>query len=145
MHDTRPHKPTDIIRGQIMALASVGVPQDRITKIVGIGKSTLLKYYSNELSTTSLKTKADIAKFLVYMATGQALETGATHADCLRAAMFLAKTGMGLSENAATQINQINNGDVYQIVTGVPNMPQFQTINNDSSSQIEDDNSDNKD
>ena len=39
-----------------------------------------------------------LVKFLYQAASGQALTTGATYSDCVRAAMFWAKTRMGWKE-----------------------------------------------
>lgn len=39
-----------------------------------------------------------VGKFLYTAASGKALEEGATHSDCIRAAMFWAKTQMGWKE-----------------------------------------------
>ena len=43
-------------------------------------------------------------KFLYQAASGQALATGATHSDCVRAAMFWAKTRMGWRETSVQEI-----------------------------------------
>ena len=46
----------------------------------------------------AIKANANVGKFLYQAASGQALATGATYSDCVRAAMFWAKTRMGWKE-----------------------------------------------
>ena len=59
---------------------------------------TLYKYYKDELENSAIKANANVGKFLYQAASGQALTTGATYSDCVRAAMFWAKTRMGWKE-----------------------------------------------
>lgn len=92
------HNPTDKTRAEVAALASYGVPHDEIGKYIGIDKKTLYKYYREELDNAHTKANASVGRFLYQAASGQSLEKGANHSDCVRAAMFWAKTRMGWRE-----------------------------------------------
>lgn len=94
------HKPTDESRAEVSALASFGVPQDAIAEYIGISKPTLAKHYGDELKFSSIKANTTVGKFLFSLASGQAIESGATHGDCKAAAMFWAKTRMGWRETS---------------------------------------------
>lgn len=93
-----PHKPTKTTRAEVSALYSYGIPQSEIAKYIGIDDKTLRKYYREELDNAHVKAHAAVGRFLYQNATGQTLAKGATHSDCVRAAMFWAKTRMGWRE-----------------------------------------------
>lgn len=95
-----PHEPTDTTRAEVSALASYGIPQDDIAAYLDIDAKTLRKWYRTELDVSMLKANANVSKFLYNAASGKSLTSvkGATHADCVRAAMFWAKTRMGWRE-----------------------------------------------
>lgn len=93
-----PHKPTDRTRAEVSALCSFGVPQESIAEFLGIDAKTLRKYYRDELNSAVIKANAAVGRFLYQNASGQTLGSGATHSDCVRAAMFWAKTRMGWRE-----------------------------------------------
>ncbi len=92
------HQPTEKTRAEIVALRSYGVPIKEVAAYIGIDDKTLYKYYREELENSAIKANANVGKFLYQAASGQALATGATHSDCVRAAMFWAKTRMGWKE-----------------------------------------------
>ena len=92
------HQPTEKTRAEIIALRSYGVPIKEVAAYIGIDDKTLYKYYRDELENSAIKANANVGKFLYQAASGQALATGATHSDCVRAAMFWAKTRMGWRE-----------------------------------------------
>ena len=92
------HKPTEKTRAEIIALRSYGVPIKEVAAYIGIDDKTLYKYYKDELENSAIKANANVGKFLYQAASGQALQTGASHGDCVRAAMFWAKTRMGWKE-----------------------------------------------
>ena len=92
------HKPTEKTRAEIIALRSYGVPIKEVAAYIGIDDKTLYKYYREELENSAIKANANVGKFLYQAASGQALATGATYSDCVRAAMFWAKTRMGWKE-----------------------------------------------
>lgn len=86
------HKPTVETRAQVYALSSFGVPQDEMSKFFGLSDDTLRKHYKAEFDRAATERNAEVASFLFRAANGSALETGASHADCLKAAMFWLKT-----------------------------------------------------
>ncbi|HNN29853.1 MAG TPA: helix-turn-helix domain-containing protein [Agitococcus sp.] len=92
------HQPTEKTRAEIVALRSYGVPIKEVAAYIGIDDKTLYKYYKDELDNSAIKANANVGKFLYQAASGQALTTGATYSDCVRAAMFWAKTRMGWKE-----------------------------------------------
>ena len=92
------HKPTEKTRAEIIALRSYGVPIKEVAAYIDIDDKTLYKYYREELENSAIKANANVGKFLYQAASGQALQTGASHGDCVRAAMFWAKTRMGWKE-----------------------------------------------
>ena len=92
------HQPTEKTRAEIIALRSYGVPIKEVAAYIGIDDKTLYKYYKDELENSAIKANANVGKFLYQAASGQALATGATYSDCVRAAMFWAKTRMGWKE-----------------------------------------------
>lgn len=95
-----PHEPTEKTRAEVGALASYGVPHDEIGKYVGIDKKTLYKYYRSELDGAHTKANAAVGRFLYQAASGQSLKDGAGYSDCIRAAMFWAKTRMEWRETS---------------------------------------------
>jgi len=97
------HQPTDKTRAEIVALRSYGVPIKEVAAYIGIDDKTLYKYYKDELENSAIKANANVGKFLYQAASGQALTTGATYSDCVRAAMFWAKTRMGWKETNAQE------------------------------------------
>lgn len=92
------HQPTDKTRAEIVALRSYGVPIKEVAAYIGIDDKTLYKYYHEELENSAIKANANVGKFLYQAASGQALQTGASYGDCVRAAIFWAKTRMGWKE-----------------------------------------------
>lgn len=110
------HQPTDKTRAEIVALRSYGVPIKEVAAYIGIDDKTLYKYYKDELENSAIKANANVGKFLYQAASGQALATGATHSDCVRAAMFWAKTRMGWKETNV-QEHTGTNGTPLQLPT----------------------------
>lgn len=90
--------PTDEQRAQVTALATFGVAQPEICTFIGISLPTLHKHFRAELDNGAAKAQAAVGKFLFTAASGKALDDGAAFSDCLRAAMFYAKTRMGWKE-----------------------------------------------
>jgi len=99
-----PHEPTDKIRAEVTALKSFGIPVAEIAAYVGIDEKTLRKYYRPELDTAEPKANAQVGRFLYNAASGKALDHGASYSDCVRAAMFWAKTRMQWRETNHTDI-----------------------------------------
>jgi len=98
------HQPTDKTRAEIVALRSYGVPIKEVAAYIGIDDKTLYKYYKDELDNSAIKANANVGKFLYQAASGQALTTGASYSDCVRAAMFWAKTRMGWKETNVQEV-----------------------------------------
>lgn len=92
--DGKPHAPTKQTREDVRALSAFGIEREQIARYIGVSPTTLRKWYPEELETGSTRANVAVGKFLLHSATGRAMTDGATHADCLRAAMFWAKTRM---------------------------------------------------
>lgn len=97
-HSRETHEKTRESSIQVTALAANGVNISVIASYLGIAVPTLHKWYRKELQEGKASTSNKVGSFLKSAATGDALLDGATHADCLRAAMFWAKTQMGFKE-----------------------------------------------
>ena len=93
-----PHAPTPESRAQVSALYSYGITQEEIAHFIGIDPKTLRLHYRDELDSAHIKANAKVGQFLFQNASGQTLKDGASHSDCVRAAMFWAKTRMGWRE-----------------------------------------------
>ena len=106
-----PHIPTDKIRAEIIALRSYGVPIKEVAAYIGIDDKTMYKYYRTELEQSAMKANARVGKFLYEAASGQAMKDGASYSDCVRAAMFWAKTRMGWRETQVID-NQSSDGSM---------------------------------
>ncbi len=81
------------------------MPIKEVAAYIGIDDKTLYKYYREELENSAIKANANVGKFLYQAASGQALTTGATYSDCVRAAMFWAKTH-GLERDKRTRTHR---------------------------------------
>jgi len=62
------YKPNDKDRGIVRAMASYGIPQEDIGKVIGISHVTLRKYYEPELETASIQANAKVAETCYAMA-----------------------------------------------------------------------------
>lgn len=100
------HIPSDRTRAEVSALYSFGIPQEEIAAYIGIDAKTLRKHYRGELDTAHVRAHAAVGRFLYQNATGSTLKQGASHSDCVRAAMFWAKTRMGWRETQELHVNQ---------------------------------------
>lgn len=102
------HAPTVESRAQVSALYSYGITQEEIARFLNIDPKTLRLHYRDELDSAHVKANAKVGQFLFQNASGQTLANGATHSDCVRAAMFWAKTRMGWKE---TNVNEHTSPD----------------------------------
>ena len=100
----KPHAPTDKTRAEVSALYSYGIPQEEIAGFIGVDAKTLRRHYRQELDTAHVKAHAAVGRFLYQNATGATLKEGASHSDCVRAAMFWAKTRMQWRETNALDV-----------------------------------------
>lgn len=107
-----PHEPDAKSRAEVSALCSFGIPQEKIADYIHIDAKTLRKYYREELDSSETKANAAVGRFLYQNATGQTLKDGASYSDCIRAAMFWAKTRMGWKETQ--NIDHTTNGESLQ-------------------------------
>lgn len=121
MPDPTPHQPTEESRRQVSAMVAFGIPQDKIAVIIGCSAPTLRKYYRHEIDIADAKAQSMVAKFLFSAATGEALRTGATHADCIRSAMFWMKTRAGWKETATHELTGRDGQDL------IPPNSEFET------------------
>ena len=94
----RGHIPDPLLRRQVEAMAGYGVTEAQIAGLIGIDSKTLRKHYREELDGAHVKANAAVGRFLYQNASGSTLKDGATYSDCVRAAMFWAKTRMGWRE-----------------------------------------------
>ena len=103
MMPRNPHEPTNKTRAEVSALASFGVPREDIASYIGVDAKTLRKHYPEELANSTTRANAAVGKFLYQAASGQALQDQnlkASYADCVRAAIFWAKTRMQWRETS---------------------------------------------
>lgn len=63
-------KPDEIQRKNVEALASYGVAQEDIAKVVGVDEKTLRKHFRTELDTGTIKANARVAESLFIQAVG---------------------------------------------------------------------------
>jgi len=63
------YEPNDKDRAIVKAMASYGVPQEDIGRVIGISHVTLRKYYEVELSNAAIQANAKVAETCYAMAT----------------------------------------------------------------------------
>jgi hypothetical protein len=112
------HIPDEKKRAEVTARASYGVPQQEIAIYLGTDAKTLRKHYREELDLSRVKANSRVRRFLFEAASGDALEKGATYADCLRGSMFWAKTQMGFKDGE-TAADKADIDRVIEIVRAV--------------------------
>ena len=106
------HEPTTETRATVKALAAYGIPRTEIALRIGIDQTTLLKYYRDDLDLATVEANGAVGQYLYTLASGRALASGATHADCGRAAMFWAKTRMGWRETNNLELAGAGGGPI---------------------------------
>jgi len=62
------YKPSEKDRATVKAMASYGVPQEDIGRVVGCSHVTLRKYYADELATAAIMANAKVAETAYSMA-----------------------------------------------------------------------------
>lgn len=65
-----PHEATEKDRKQVEAMASYGIPELDIARVLGVALNTLKKWYSYELETGHIKANSIVAQSLFQKATG---------------------------------------------------------------------------
>jgi len=113
------HKPTEKSKAEVQALASFGVGQRDISAYLGLTNKTLSKYYREQLDMGMAQTNAAVGKFLAKLATGRAMEEGATWRDCATAAFFWGKTHMGLRETSRHELTSPDGSMTPQVIERV--------------------------
>ena len=91
------HKPTPETRAKVVSLASVGVPQEQLAKVLGIALNTLRKYYLEELETAEARANAQVAGALFRVA------TDTKHKNFASCAIFWMKTRAGWRETGPVE------------------------------------------
>jgi hypothetical protein len=66
----KPHVPSDMGRRQVEAMASHGIPELDIARVIGISHPTLRKWYLYELQTGHIKANSMVAQSLYQKAIG---------------------------------------------------------------------------
>ena len=106
-----PHEPTDQNRKMVESMSAYGIPQEDISKVIGISVDTLAKYYREELDTATAKANAKVAETLYRQATNVDNPRSAT------AAIFWLKTRGGwretvnLDHSGSLSISVVKYGD----------------------------------
>ena len=83
------HQPTDGTRSQVRTFAAVGVTQQQLCKVMGIGEETFRKYYQDDFETAKIQAVANVAG---------SLYKRATEGKDLAAAIFYLKSQGGWRE-----------------------------------------------
>jgi hypothetical protein len=60
----RAHRPDPSQRRQVEAMAAYGIPEDNISRVIGVDPKTLPKHYRDELDLGETKANAQVAGFL---------------------------------------------------------------------------------
>lgn len=91
-----PHEPTDQTRRTVEGMSAYGIPQEEISKVIGIDRNTLMKYYREELDTAKAKANAKVAESLYKKAL-------ANDSGAVTAAIFWLKTRAGWKETTVSE------------------------------------------
>jgi hypothetical protein len=99
------HKVTDENKKIVKALVAYGIPHIDVARKIGCNQDTLRKHYREELDDAMTEANGAVGQYLFGLATGKAMDKGATHGDCSRAAIFWAKTRMGWKDTTAVELS----------------------------------------
>lgn len=91
------HVPTERDRITVMLCMAQGFTTERTAKLLGIGETTLRKYYREELDVGADKALTKVAGVLFSIATDR------NHPKCATAAIFLLKAKGGWRDNAPAE------------------------------------------
>jgi len=86
-----PHVPTEETRNLVESLSGFGIPQDEISKLVGIDAKTLRLHYAEQIELGGIKATAKVAQNLFNMACKP-------NREGLQAAIFWLRVRAGWSE-----------------------------------------------
>lgn len=106
------HEPTEKTNAEVSALISYGVPVKQVAAYIGIDDKTLSKHYREIMDQAKAKAHVTVGRYLFQGASGALVEKGASHADCLRSAMFYAKTQMGFRERDREDLAETLSGAI---------------------------------
>ena len=109
MPNPTPHEPTEKTRKTVEAMSSYGIPQEDISKVIGIDPKTLRKYYAFELDTATAKANSQVAQRLYQ----KCLEGDTT------SMIFWMKTRAKWSEVLKQEVTGANGGPIEHKVTKV--------------------------
>jgi hypothetical protein len=122
------HQPTDATRAKVEALSAFGIPEEDISREIGVSPPTLRKHYRTELDTGAPRATARVAEFLFNMASGRggpvvrdkdgtiARDSGGVpirdidHRSCTTAAIFWMKARGRWRETASVDLTGIPEG-----------------------------------
>lgn len=102
---TRRWKPSKDLRESISAMSAKGFPVEMIAELCGVSINTLQKKCERELKDGSADIHAKVASFIANCATGDSLNYGANYSECLKAALFWAKSKMNWAETTKLEGN----------------------------------------
>lgn len=100
-----PHRPTEETREQVEIMVMAGIKHTDIALCLGITDDTLVKYYREEIDTSTPKANARVAASLFKQA---------TELNIPASAIFWAKTRMGWSEKSQVEHSGKIDSDVKQ-------------------------------
>jgi hypothetical protein len=69
-----PYQPTDVNRGEVRVLATIGYTQEQIASYLGIAKMTLTKHFRAELDRAAMAVLAQCVTNVIMLANGRPAE-----------------------------------------------------------------------
>lgn len=112
-------KPNKMQRRTVKEMASFGVPQRSIARVIGIDVNTLEKHFRDELDTAMAIANAKVAKNLFQWATSK-------DPRCQTSAIFWLKTRMGWKETVKVETDPAN--EEAQAIIGALSTEQLRAI-----------------
>src|SRR5215207_1173106 len=97
------HEPTEQSRRTVRAMAGFGIPEEQISKAVGISPHTLRKHYRHDLDVAHVEATAKVAQSLFRMA---------TEGGNVAAAIFWMKARAGWREKQVHEVTGAGDGTV---------------------------------
>ncbi len=91
------HKPDNVHRRQVEAMAGYGIPEVDIAKVIGVDAKTLRKHYREELDIAHVKANSAVAQSLFKKATGDGPQS-------VTAAIFWLKTRARWKETLVSEV-----------------------------------------
>jgi len=94
----RAHRPDEVSRRQVEAMAAYGVPESDIARVIGIDPKTLRRHYRDELATGHIKANSRVAESLYRKALGDGSQS-------VTAAIFWLKTRAHWKETIVSEVS----------------------------------------